>query len=64
MYNRCGKENTKEGEEVKETYILLSGTLAVVTSAARGTTISPVAVDAVVDIKCSLYPKIHPFVRL
>ena len=34
------------------------GTFAVVTSAAvRGTTISP----AVVDVRCSLYPKTHPF---
>jgi len=29
MYNRYGKENTKE-EDVKGMYILLSGTLAVV----------------------------------
>ena len=37
MYNTYGKENTKEEEEVKGMYILLSGTLAVVvTSAVRG----------------------------
>ncbi len=35
MYNTYGKENTKE-EEVKGIYILLSGTLAVVTSAVSG----------------------------
>ena len=34
-------------------------TLAVVTSAVRGTTSSPV-----VDVRCSLYPKIHPLVWL
>ncbi len=56
MYNTYGKENTKE-EEVKGIYILLSGTLAVVTSAVSGTTRSPV-----VDVRCSLYPKTHPFV--
>jgi hypothetical protein len=34
MYNTNGKENTDEDEgNVKETYILLSGTLAVVTPA-------------------------------
>jgi hypothetical protein len=32
--------------------------LAVVTSAVRGTTSSL----AVVDVRCSLYPKIHPLV--
>jgi hypothetical protein len=57
MYNTYGKENTKE-EDVKGTYILLSGTLAVVTSAVRGTTRS----SAVVDVRCSLYPKTHPLV--
>jgi hypothetical protein len=30
MYNRWGKENTEGGEDVKGTYILLSGILAVV----------------------------------
>ena len=54
MYNTDGKENTDE--DVKVTYILLSGTLAVVTSAVIGTAISPVA-----DVRCSLYPKIHSF---
>ena len=55
MYNTYGKENTKE-EEVKGIYILLSGTLAVVTSAVSGTTRSPV-----VDVRCNLYPKTHGF---
>jgi hypothetical protein len=59
MYNTYGKENTEEEEDVKGMYILLSGTLAVVISAVRGTMISPV-----VDVRCSLYPKIHSFVRL
>ena len=59
MYNTNGKENTEE-EYVKGTYILLSGILAVVvTSAVRGTTRSPIAV---VHIRCSLYPNIHPLV--
>src|SRR6478752_5984071 len=44
-------------------YILLSDTLAVVISAVRGTMISP-AVVAVDEVRCSLYPKIHPFVWL
>ena len=57
MYNRYGKENIEKGEDVKGMYILLSGTLAVVTSAVRGTMRSPV-----VDVRCSLYPKIHPLV--
>jgi hypothetical protein len=63
MYNTDGKENTDdvdvdvdEDEDVKGTYILLSGTLAVVTSAVRGTMILPV-----VHVRCSLYPKIHGF---
>src|SRR6476661_2569963 len=54
QYN--GKENTDD-DDVKGMYILLSGTLAVVTSAVRGTTTSPV-----VHVRCSLYPKIHPLV--
>jgi hypothetical protein len=58
MYRKEDKGNTKE-EDVKGTYILLSGILAVVTSAANGTTISPIAVD---DVRCNLYPKTHPFV--
>src|SRR3954451_2305945 len=58
MYNADGKENTSE-DNVKGTYILLSGIFAVVTSAVRGTTIFPV-----VDVRCSLYPNTHPFVRL
>jgi hypothetical protein len=57
MYNTYGKENTDDDD--KGIYILLSCTLAVVTSAVRGTTRSPV-----VDVRCSLYPNIHPFVRL
>jgi hypothetical protein len=61
MYNTYGKENTDDDDDddVKGTYILLSGTLAVVvTSAAvRGTTRSPV-----VDVRCSVYPKTHPLV--
>src|SRR6476660_3701822 len=44
-------------------YILLSDTLAVVISAVRGTMISP-AVVAVDEVRCSLYPKTHPFVWL
>ena len=60
MYNRYGKENIKE-EDVKGMYILLSGTLAVVTSAVRGTTISSVAA---VHVRCSLYPNIHLLVWL
>ena len=58
IYNADGKENTDD-DDVKGTYIWLSGTLAVVTSAVRGTTISP---TAVVDVRCSLYPKTHPLV--
>ena len=53
MYNRWGKENMVDAE-VKEMYIWLSCILAVVTSAVRGTTSSPV-----VDVRCSLYPNIH-----
>ena len=58
-YNVQGKENTEEEEEVKGTYILLSGILAVVvTSAAvRGTTRFSIAV---VHVRCSLYPNTHP----
>ena len=68
IYNTAGKENTEElgeqegeGEEgeVKETYIWLSCTLAVVKSAVKGTIRSPAAA-AVVDVRCSLYPKTHP----
>ena len=59
MYNTYGKENAEKGEDVKGMYILLSGTLAVVTSAVRGTTNSPA-----VDVRCSLYPKTHPLVWL
>jgi hypothetical protein len=59
MYRKEDKGNNKEDEDVKGTYILLSGTLAVVTLAVRGTTSLPV-----VHVKCSLYPKIHPFVWL
>ena len=59
MYNIDGKENTKDedDEDVKGIYILLSGTLAVVTSAVKGTIILPV-----VDVRCSLYPNIYPLV--
>jgi hypothetical protein len=61
MYKTNGKENTEEveDEDVKEMYILLSGILTVVvTSAAvRGTISSPIAV---VNVRCSLYPNIHP----
>jgi hypothetical protein len=53
------KEDEDEDEDVKGTYTLLSGTLAVVTLGVRGTTSLPV-----VHVKCSLYPKIHPFVWL
>ena len=60
MYNTNGKENTDDDDDdVKGTYIWLSWTLAVVTSAVRGITISPV-----VHVRCSLYPKIHPLVWL
>ena len=52
------KEKGEEGE-VKETYIWLSCTLAVVKSAVKGTIRSPAAA-AVVDVRCSLYPKTHP----
>jgi hypothetical protein len=52
MYNTYGKWNTEE--EVKGKYILLSWTLAVVTSAVKGTIILPI-----VHVRCSLYPKIH-----
>jgi hypothetical protein len=56
MYNTNGKENAEDKEDdVKGTYILLSGILAVVTSAVRGTTSSHV-----VDVSCGLYPKTHP----
>ncbi len=51
IYNADGKENTEEEEgEVKVTYILLSGTLAVVVTSAdvRGTLRSPF----VVDVRC------------
>ena len=48
-------------DDVKVTYILLSGTLAVVTSAVRGNTRLP---TDVVDVRCSLYPKTHPLVWL
>jgi hypothetical protein len=61
MYNTNGKENAEgeeeEEEDVKGIYILVSGTLVVVTSAAvNGTTSSSIAV---VHVRCSLYPKIH-----
>ena len=60
MYNTYGKENTKE-EDVKGMYILLSGTLAVVTSAVRGTTVLSIAA---VHVRCSLYSNSHPLVWL
>ena len=61
IYNADGKENTDDDDDVTGTYILLSGTLAVVTSAVNGTTSSPVAVAvAAVDVRCNLYPKTHP----
>jgi hypothetical protein len=53
MYNRYGKEKTDD--DVKGMYILLSGSLVVVTSTVRGITISPF-----VHVRCILYPKIHP----
>jgi hypothetical protein len=61
MYNTYGKENTDDDDDDKGTYILLSGAFAVVVTSVvvRGTTISPV-----VHVRCSLYPKIHPFVWL
>jgi hypothetical protein len=48
-------------EKMLNEYILLSCTFAVVTSAVRDTTGSPVAV---VHVRCSLYPKTHPLVWL
>jgi len=39
MYNTEGKEKIDDDDDVKGMYILLSGTLAVVTSAVRGTMI-------------------------
>ncbi len=53
IYKAEGKEN-KDECDVKEIYILLSGTFAVVTSAVRGTIIFPVA-----HVRGSLYPNIH-----
>jgi hypothetical protein len=61
MYNTYGKENAEKEDDVKGMYIILSGTLAVVTSAVRGTTNLPIAA---VHVRCSLYPKTHPLVRL
>ncbi len=58
MYNTYGKENAEEDDaEVKGTYIWLSCTFAVVTSAVRVCTILPV-----VHVRCSLYPNIHHLV--
>ena len=55
MYNADSKENTEGEENVQRTYnILLCGILAVVTSAVRGTTSSPV-----VHVRCSSYLNIH-----
>ncbi len=49
----------QEEEEVNGTYILLSGTLAVVTSAVRG------MLQALLLYMLNVvHPKIHPFVRL
>jgi hypothetical protein len=69
LYKADGKKNT-EDNNVNETYILLSGILAVVvTSAAVRGNMRSHAVDVAVaveeeDAKCSLYPKIHPLVWL
>ena len=67
IYNTDGKETAEElgeleeeeeeEEDVKGTYIWLPCTLAVVTSAVKGTVRWPA-----VDVICSLYPKTHPFV--
>ena len=43
---------------VNMVYTWLSGMLAVVKSAGKGTIMEPI----VLDIKCSLYPNIQPFV--
>jgi hypothetical protein len=55
MYNTYGKENTEE--EDKGLNILLSGILAVVTSAVRG-----IARSLVAHVRCNLYPNTHPLV--
>jgi hypothetical protein len=54
MYNRYGKEKIND-DDVKGMYILLSGSLVVVTSTVRDITISPF-----VHVKCILYQEIHP----
>jgi hypothetical protein len=46
-------------EKMLDEYILLPCTFAVVTSAVRGTTGSPIVV---VHVRCILYPKIHSLV--
>jgi hypothetical protein len=62
VYNTDGKEKTEDKkEDVKGTciHILLSEILAVVVTlaAVNGITRSPIAI---VDVRCSLYPKILP----
>jgi hypothetical protein len=59
MYITYGKEKTEREEDVKGIYIILSGTLAVVTAVVRGIITSSFAA---VLVRCSLYPNIHPFV--
>ena len=54
MVKRIQKEDIMK--MLKEHTSYYPGILAVVTSAVRGTTIS----SAVVDVRCSLYPNIHP----
>ncbi len=55
IYNADDKENIDDDDDVKATSIWLSCTLAVVTSAVRGITSSPIS--PVVDVICNLYPK-------
>lgn len=65
MQYGSSKLNDEDEDEVKVTCIRLSCALAVVTSSAvRGNIRSPAAAAAVVDVRCSLYPKTHPLVWL
>ncbi len=59
MYNTYGKENTNEGED-KGLNIILSGILAVVTSAA----VRCIARSLVAHVRCSLYPNTHTLVGM
>ena len=55
MYNTYGKENTDD-DDVTGTYILLSGTLAVVTSLLS----MILQCSPVIHVRCSLYPNTPP----